>query len=678
MKILRYRHRIVLLTIITLVGNGVLLSRLHTYQITRKDEFLEQLPKNHEVVIREPGIRGEIKDRNGRVLANNQRNYEITFNLKEVYTTYQDDFKKNKYEGEDHLTDISDIVNTYLRPQLRKFGLDREEEHIQGLKAHYNTHGGLIPFTFRSDLSYDQFSVAVENNISLPGVYTSVRPQRLYPYGSLGSHILGYVQQWSKGDIPDGFKHYVGDNKGMSGVELTMDESLRGTEGVKTVLRNNKGKTLRLVDNKLHGPGAEISLTIDSELQYLTEKTLRIVGRAAAVVMDPNTGEILAMASTPDYDPNDYIPSIHPRIEKFYTSNKARPFNNAAIQNFTPGSTFKLPTALSACMNGKAGFNHNCNGYIEYGKLKIRCWKTYGHGDLAMSEAIQRSCNPYFMQLAASIGAEQMVEDFKKLGLGVKSGVRLPSESAGIIPGSIPWRRTDRKRRLTPAISGMTTIGQSDSETTPLQMAALVSAIANKGKLYTPKIVKDISHPDKVIAFPKRARLKLDLLRAGISIENLELIRNGMRMAANNKGGTAGGAALEEYEVAAKTGTAQTTDHGLKTNIAWTVGFAPYDSPRYVVAVAVRRGTSGGKVAGPLLRLILEGAFAKENGYKIPLKRLSPAVGNFDIINEVKIPKKHALDILFERPFPINEESPEENEIFVVHPEPEEDEESNQ
>ncbi len=672
MHIPRHRHRILLLTIFVLAGTGVLLSRLHDYQITNRESYIDKLPQPYEVTVREPGVRGIILDRSGKTLASNKRNYEVSLNLQEIYKAYIDDKNTLYIDKGEKFRDINKIINIYLRPRLEQFDLDRPEENIPGLSAHYNTHRGLIPFIFRNDLSYDEFASAAEHNVSLPGVYIGVRPQRQYPYGSLASHILGYVSQWEKADIPDGFKHYIGDAKGIDGIEKTMDDFLKGTEGIQTILKNNKGKTLGVTDNKRSGSGAEVTLTLDAELQYLTETVLRHVGRASAVVLDPNTGEILAMASTPDYNPNDYIPKIHPDVLKAYIQNKAQPFNNAAIRNFTPGSTFKLPTAIAACMHGKATFSHNCIGYIKYGKLKCRCWKTWGHGDLALSEAIQRSCNPFFMQLASVIGADNLVEAFGKLGFGKRTGVRLPGESSGIVPGSRAWMRSNRGNRLTPAISGMTTIGQADSECSPLQMASLVASIANRGHLYTPRIIKSVKHPLKNIAFPNRPHLKLNLLREGVNIEDLEKIRHGMWLAANKTGGTAGRAALADIEIGAKTGTAQTSDAGLKTNVSWTVAFAPYDSPLYVVAVAVRRGTSGGKVAGPLVNLILQGAFARKNGLKLPLKKMVPAIGNFDIIDEIKIPKKNALDVLFAPPVK-EEERTEENSIIVVNPEPEEE-----
>jgi len=687
MQVARHRYRLYILTIVVLAGCGVLLSRLYDFQINKREVFIEKLPKNREVVIREPGIRGNIIDRNGVPFSKNKRNYEITFNLKEVHLAYKRDLKENgtirvvnDAEVEfDPEASISDIINKWLRPKLRQYYLDSSRKDLPGLSAHYVTHGGLIPYSFRNDLSYDEFAHAAEHNLDLPGVYINVRPQRLYPYGSLASHVIGHVKQWAKGDIPPGFKHYIGDERGDSGIEATMDRYLRGTEGVKRILRDEKGNKLRVLDYKRSGSGAQVKLTIDAHAQYLVENVLRYTGRSAAVVMDPNTGEVLAMASMPDYNPNDYIPSISTKRQKEYDSNKkAAPFENKAISTFTPGSTFKLPTAIAGCMHGHAGMFHNCIGYTQYGKQKIRCWKTYGHGSLGLSEAIQRSCNPYFMHIAGLLGTETMVKEFSKLGLGKRTGLRLLGETSGILPGNNSWRRNNRGRSMTPALTGMITIGQGDCEASPLQMASLVSAIANRGLLYQPRIVKKVTHPIHGVQIADRPKVQLNLLKEGLRIENLEAIRKGMWLAANKTGGTARRASPTDVEIGAKTGTAQTVDYGLKTHVAWTVGFAPYDNPRYVVAVAVRRGGSGGLVAGPLVRLIFEGLFARDEGkgqpkgFKLPLKKMAPAVGNFDLIEEIKVPKEDPLAALF-GPAPV--EPTEENSIMVINPEPEEPEE---
>lgn len=645
----RYRLRLYLLTALILVGLGALLSRLYNYQIEERSRFLKQVPSNYTVTIREPGIRGDITDRNGVTLVKNLRNYEVVFNLDDIRA----DYKRHLIEsqGKEAVKDFrsiktSTIINEWVRPKLALHKLDKSY-NTRSLDTHYITHGGLVPFTFRNDLTYDQFAYFAEHNLELPGVDLRVRPRRQYLYGSLASHILGYVKQWEKGAItPEEkrkFKHYTGDSTGIAGVEATMNEYLTGAEGIKTLLKNEKGEVLQMVDNIEPDVGSRVELTIDSRIQCLVENTLRRVGRAAAVVMDPNTGEVLAMASIPDFTPSFFVPSIDPDAWKNYNSNQGRPLINRAINNFTPGSTFKLPAAIAAAMHGHAYDKENCPGFVTYGNINIRCWKRVGHGTLGLEESIQRSCNCYFMKIANEIGSKKMLTSYQLLGFGQKTGIELPSESPGFIPGNRFWKTEMRPgASVTPAITGMMSIGQSDSAASPLQIAAMVSTIANGGLFYKPRIVKQVVSPAGTALVQNRPELKVNLLQEGLKSEHLERIRRGMWLAANEVGGTARRAGVDD-KVSAKTGTAQTFDMGVKSNDAWTVAFAPYDKPRYVVVVAVKRGTSGGAVAGPLVNLIFRGLFAKEEGLKLPLTKMKEFNGDFIVREKVELPDEGGL-----------------------------------
>ena len=363
-----YRLRLYLLTALVLVGFGVLLTRLHEFQIERRNEFLNQVPGNRTVTVREPGIRGEITDRNGVTLARNLRNFEVSFNLEEIREAYlaqhEDDPTIERLTKEQGITrkrsekDIVAIVNDGTIKRLRKLGLAKNYNSKE-LRIHFLTHGGLIPFSYRTDLSYEEFSRFAEHNLDLPGVYLSLRPQRQYPYEALASHVIGYLKQWEKGDVPDSatrkFNHYIGDEKGIDGVEATMDEFLRGLEGQKTIVKDEKGRTIRMSDYTKPGTGAKLQLSIDARVQFLLENTIRLAGRSAGVVMDVNTGEVLAMASVPDYNPNDFIPSISQKDLDAYNKNKQlAPFTNRAISRFTPGSTMKIPTAIAGALKGMA------------------------------------------------------------------------------------------------------------------------------------------------------------------------------------------------------------------------------------------------------------------------------------------------------------------------------------
>jgi penicillin-binding protein 2 len=654
----RYRLRLYLLTALILIGFGVLLSRLHDFQIERQQYFSSKVPGNREVTVREPGIRGEITDRNGIALARNLRNYQVSLDLGEIYNSYQ---KENQVTPELERVvmrngqprpatekDIVKIVNETVIRRLKEPDLNLARNfNARALRIHYLTHGGLVPFSYRADLTYEEFARFAEHNLELPGVYLSTLPIRQYPYGTLASHILGYVKEWGK-DIPQDaarkFDHYVGDERGVGGVESTMDDVLRGPGGKRTLIKNEKGRIVGTQDWDYTRPGvgARVELTIDARFQYLVENVLRRAGRAAAVVMDVHTGEVLAMASVPDFNPNDFIPSITQARWDYYEDRKLMaPFTNRALEAYAPGSTFKIPTALSASVEDKANRNYSCSGIVFYGNTPVRCWikqKGGRHGSLDLTRAIQQSCNPYFNLMANNIGGQAMVDGFQMVGFGSQTGIELPSERAGNLPGSRAWRTARPGAVLTPHTIAMLSIGQGEAMATPLQLCTMISAVANGGKYYQPRIVKRAVAADGSIVIPDQPKLKVDLINAGVKPNDLELIRKGMWMAANKPGGTAGRVRLPKVEVAAKTGTAQTTDNGKASHNSWLMAFAPYDEPKYAVCVLVQHAGSGGAVCGPLANLIFRGLFAQDDGLILPLQTQTEYAGHTDKIEEIELP----------------------------------------
>ncbi len=646
-----YRLRLYLLTALVLVGFGSLLSRLYEFQIERKDEFLQLVPGNRNVTIREPGIRGEITDRNGIPLARNLRRYEVSFNLDEIRQAYiaqhMEEPRKESVINENGMTrthnerDIVAIVNEGVIQRLRKLGLAKNYR-ASNLKTHYITHGGLIPFSYRADLTYEEFSKFAEHNLDLPGVYLSLRPQRNYPYGALASHELGYLKQWEKGDVPESdtrkFDHYIGDDKGIAGVEATMDDLLRGPEGQKTIVKDEKGRTIRMSDYTKPGVGAKVKLTLDAPIQYLLENTLRLAGRAAGVVMDVNTGEVLAMASVPDFNPNDFFPSITQKNLDDYKANRLSPLSNRAISRFTPGSTMKIPTAIAGAVEGMATRRFNCNGYIMYGKAKVGCWiyNMHGgsHGNQNLSEAIQHSCNPYFNTLANTIGWKAMVDGCSMVNIGRQTGIELPKEDPGILPGSKAWRAMFPTAAMTPhEIAGLS-IGQGTSMATPLQMCAVAATVANGGKYYKPRIVKNAITADGKVVVADKPVLKIDLTENGAKASDIELIRKGMWMSVNQAGGTCGKVKLPDVQVAAKSGTAQSSDFGKKSNNSWVISFGPYENPKYAICIMVQNGGSGGGVCGPLVNLMYRGLFARDKGVRLQLNPQEKVPGNTDRIEK--------------------------------------------
>ncbi|WP_035601320.1 penicillin-binding transpeptidase domain-containing protein [Haloferula sp. BvORR071] len=693
----RYRLRVYLLTALVLAGFGVLLSRLYEFQITKREYFKEKAPGPRLIRIREPGIRGIIKDRNGVELARNRRNYEISFNLQEILDSYRQQQRAEKAaakaaNSKDPIeefpttetpywdqgmmrirkeSDILAIVRKQVIKPLEEFGLAKDF-NFKSLVYHYKTHGGLVPFSYTTDLTYEEFASYAEHSLDLPGVYLNVKPQREYPYKALACHTLGFLRQWGKGDIPEEayerFQYqYVGDDKGVAGIEATLDDMLRGVtaenpegaEGYKVIVKDEKGKIVgeKLYDRRPPGLGAEVTLTIDAEIQYLLSNALRRAGTASGVVMDVRTGEILAMASVPDYDPNDFVPSITPEKQKEYEENKLHPLVDRAISAFSPGSTFKIPTALTGAMYGLSTRNYNCSGYVTFGNMKVGCWiaqKGGAHGNQSLPEAIQHSCNAYFMQLATSgLGVKKMTDGFRMLGLGEKTGIPLPGEYPGMVIGSREWQRKYPNERPTPVNMGFLSIGQGQALATPLQLCAVTACVANGGKYYHPRLVKTAIAQDdlKTVLIKDEPRLKVDLIKEGVKKSDFDLIRKGMLMATQTTG-TATKVAIPGYEIGAKTGTAQAeivmvNGKPYQRHNAWTIAFGPFENPRYAICIFVHEGKHGGTVAGPLVHLVMQGLLSRDEGMKLPLHPLSPVPGKLEAIEEIPLPKDvlDAIDV---------------------------------
>ena len=650
-----FRLRLYLLTALILLGFGTLLHRLHTVQIVRKEHYLSLVPSPRNVSVREPGVRGEIRDCNGVILARNSRHYEVSFNIQEIINAYalqHDDSptietlrSENGMSRKTKKKNISAIVREMIINRLAEYGLDKQYSP-KALEIHYATHGGLVPFSYRTDLTYEQFSRFAELNLELPGVYISLRPERQYPYKTLACHVLGYTKEWEKGDVPEEgqrrFDHYIGEEKGIAGVEATMDKYLKGTEGVKSILKDEKGRVVNMTDYTKPQIGADVILSIDARAQYLVENVLRRAGRAAAVVMNVNTGEVIAMASVPNYNSNNFIPSIEPQKWSEYSKkNICLPLMNRATESFDPGSTFKLPTAIAGARAGLGEKVYSCNGYVQYGNHKAGCWiwnQSRGmHGAQNVSKAIQQSCNPYFFRLANAVGPRGMAETFTMLNLGRPTGIELPSEKPGTVIGSPAWKLKNPTTTVTPVDTAFLAIGQGVSSASPLQLASIACAIANGGKYYQPRVVKKVVLSNKVIVADE-PKLVVDLIKDGMKPADMDRIRQGMWMAVNKPGGTAGRVKMPKMEVAAKTGTAQSIDRGKKSNNSWTVSFAPFENPKYAVCVLVVGGKSGGKVCGPLVHLIYRGLFAQEEGFKLPLHPQDEVPGNTNSIEEITLP----------------------------------------
>ena len=641
------RWRLQFLALLMLLGLGALLGRLWFVQVAHGREWTDKIRGSSEATVRIPSVRGEIRDRNGTTLVQNRASYEVDFYLPEMVKGYRErvgpppltEYRStiNGMPKDLKEPDIVKIVNTGVVPRLDDLDLARDYNSVQ-LQRHFRTNTE-VPYSYLKDIDFETMAKFSEHDVGLPGVDITIKPVRSYVYGALASHLLGYVgppDDTNKEEAKK-FTFYQSDVEGKSNVEKAMDEYLKGKPGVRYMRRNAKGQIDGVLREVPPSAGANVNLTIDARIQMIAEEALRAVGRGAAVVVDPNNGNILAMASVPSFDPNAFIPSIKAKDWEALRKDEANPMVNRAVSAFPPGSTFKLVTTLAGLRKGLATKTFNCGGGVSYGDHFFHCWigeKGGSHGTIGVSDAIKVSCNSFFYQFGNAAGIDAIDETGDSLGLGKTSGIEITSESAGVLPGP-DWMRIHYPReRWSQAYTANVSIGQGYDLVTPLQLAMVYSTVANGGVSYYPKLVQSVTSmlDGKPILNEKGEPVVSSApkvhhdLRFDFPAQQIELARNGLRKVVNEDGGTGGRARLSGVVVAGKTGTAQAMTEGKKDTIAWFACFAPYDHPKYTIVVMVQGGEHGGSVAAPIATRILERSLAMEQGTFDPkLAFLAPA-----------------------------------------------------
>lgn len=672
--VVKYRFRLYLFSLLVMAAFLTLVYRLYYLQIERNDEFKARLPTTRHLKARVPGVRGEIKDRNGIVLVSNKPTFEVRINLKDVVDAKvramkieshgkpvslpKVEYDKNEggFARKVKETDIVAVMEEMVFEPLRQMKLAKEEteqereRNNENLRTHFRTNGGAVPWVYRSDLTFEEFSRFAEHNLQLPGVFPEVRPTRQYLYDALASHVLGYVRLPDESLIPLAeqrkWKYAVWDDFGVAGVEKTMDEKLRGVPGVRVMLRNEKGNIVGELAKEYVPPkkGNDVWLTIDARIQYIAEQALRDanLGRAAAVVIDPNSGDVLALASVPCYNPNNWVPKISDEDLKRYFNNPTNPMFNRAIKPYAPGSTFKIATSFAGCIAHIQSSHFNCAGSVTYGNKAMKCWiADHGgsHGNVDLSDALMQSCNCFFYQYGNKAGIEAIAKAGHMLGVGEKTGIELDDEDPGVLPTKdwIITHRPDENWR-SPAVTANTSIGQGDVLATPLQIASVAATVANAGKSYRPHLLKRVVNGTQVIE-EREPDVRADLAAEGINPKDVEIIRRGMWKVVNGTAGTAKKAQIKGVEVAGKTGTAQfwRFANGVKSkdNHTWFTSFAPYEHPKYAICVMLQGGKSGGGCSAPVVQRIMEQALALDQGYQVTIAPTKEVDGNFTPVEQV-------------------------------------------
>ena len=542
-----------------------------------------------------PAPRGQITDRNGYPFAQSRLSYNLALQFPSPL-----DWKDAK-------------VISFARQQITfaKGFLGRQiTVSDQAILNHYRNRG-LLPLALLEDLRPEELAAArrgLTSALVLQQVYA-----RFYPNGELASHIIGYTGKEAPLSIrPIENKDLIfTESQGREGIEQTFDFQLKGQPGSVHVTYDAEGnKTSERIAHP-PVPGDNVITTIDQNLQRICEKVLKEnCKRGAIVVIDPWTGEIHAMASWPEYNPNHFVPVLNPQIYKQLSEDPAPPRLPRAYRSaYPPGSTFKTFVGLSGFQSGKLTAKDTYNGpqAIDIGNFTFHNWKKYSVGKLNFVEALTQSCNTWFIQIGIKVGAPSIIEWTTRLGLGKKTGIPLKGEAHGNIPNDDYMLRVQKRKILKGDVANMS-IGQGDIIITPLQMAQAYGVIATGGQFHQTRLVKQIQGIDNkvVAAYPDRVRDDLQ-----IKPEDLETLREALIAVTEDGQGTAHHAQVKGTKVAGKTGTAQWGPMNKQRTAAWFAGFVPADHPQYAFA-AVYEGESGdntihgGSHAAPLIGKMLQ------------------------------------------------------------------------
>ena len=596
------RWRLLVLALLTVASLGLLASRLHTLQVRESGDYASSLVRQSVRRVLLPAPRGRIFDRNGVVLADNRPSYCIAVYVEELRKPGPWSNTVNAVEA--RLDEIS-----------AELGIPRQISRAD-IRRHISRRLPLPLLAWQDvdDRTLARFAEEFANN---PGMDIYVQPERIYPNGSLASHVLGYVGREKPAETNELFHYNVLGMKGRAGIEASMDAVLAGTPGGKLITVDVSGYRHGESISRPSRPGRDIHLTIDAGLQAKLE---HLIGdrRGAAVAVDPRNGDILALASEPAFDPNALSPSVPPALWRALMDDKDRPLLNRAISGaYPPGSVFKPCVALAALKAGVSpNISYSCNGVFTLGNMHLRCSSTYGHGEnLSLRYAIEQSCNPFFCSLGTHIGIEAIDAFAAKMGFGRRTGIPLGGEREGLLP-TPEWKSRVRHDGWRAGDTANLSIGQGLLLATPLQIAMYAAALANGGELLRPRLVADdaamqnaectMHNADaKFATNATNKRTNEQTNKRTSDTAAYGIVRGGMYDVVNAPRGTGRRAKVPGLKIAAKTGTAEYGSRSNRRKHTWMIAFAPFDNPTIALAFLIEDGDSGGRTVAPLIRSAL-------------------------------------------------------------------------
>jgi penicillin-binding protein 2 len=567
--------KIHLISYMVIVAFLLLVMRLWQLQILQGNEFRKLSEANRMRIVNIAAPRGILYDRNGIPLVKNSPYYYASI--------IPGEFDKTKVGL------LSEVIHIPVQEILGKIN-----------KTDLSP---FVPIRLKQGLSFNEIAYIEARRSDFPGLILEIEVNREYPFGDVGSHLIGYLGKPSPRQLEDPAMKDVPPDVfiGQWGVEKLFDSSLRGTQGKKIIEVNALGREIRMLQEAPPVKGKDINLSIDINLQKEAEKAFG--ERAGALVaIRPDSGEILGMVSKPSFNPNLFTKGISSDKWMILTKDNKNPMLNRAIQSqYPPGSTFKIVTAIAGLEEGVINANTkvDCRGGIHYGSWNFGCWQKHGHGVVSIHRAIVESCDVFFYEVGRRLGMDKIYVYATALGLGEKTGLELGDEKQGLIPNT-KWKLEKKKLPWFLGETFNAAIGQGYVAVTPLQLAMMTSTVANGGILYKPTLIKDA---DPSIS----GKLKM-------APENLEIVKSGLFGVVNEPSGTGWTAKSESIPICGKTGTAQvvTMKKGVQYSAekfrdhAWFVAFAPVEKPEIALSVLVEHGGHGGGAAAPIARKAIE------------------------------------------------------------------------
>ncbi len=593
------KKKIRIFAILVVVSFLCLWMRIWYLQIL-KWQYLTGLSENNRVrMVTLPASRGMIKDRNGETLVS----IRPAFNL---YLTPEDAWN----------------LDSSLDKLAQRISLDREK-----LKKKIAQTKSFKEVLIKGDIPREEVAFVEENNMSLPGIRIRAEPLRNYVFNNLASHTLGYLGEISKASL-ERLKdpaYRQGDFVGKNGLENIYESLLRGKKGYKEVEVDVSGRELKTLRKLSPESGNNLILTLDVKIQEELEKLMTETAEqnmnGSVVVMKVQTGEIIAITSKPSFDPNKFAAGISPKNWRDLVTDEWHPLQNRSIHGqYPPGSTYKIVTAIAGLGEGviKPDTSIFCPGHFKLGRGRYRCWKKSGHGFMNLHDALVQSCDVYFYTIGHRLGIDTIAKYAKRFGLGRSTRLGLSREKKGLVP-TTQWKLLNKKEpwQLGETISA--SIGQGFNLVTPIQQVIMMAAVANRGILLKPYLVKRIEGPEGQL----RQEFFPEIIgQIGVDPDHLEQVRMALRDVVNGARGTGKKSRLKNIIVSGKTGTAQVvrmkSDEELEKgeaipvkyrDHAWFVAFAPYEKPVLAVAIIVEHGGHGGATAGPIAGKIFKKYF---------------------------------------------------------------------